>query len=756
MIKQSAESGGSLRIAHLTTVDMSLALLLATELQVDREAGHEVLGISAPGKYVERVEALGVQHVPIASLTRQWNVGKDLKAFVELIRELRRLKLDVLHTHNPKTGVMGRIAGRLTGVPVVVNTCHGLWARPQDSWRKRAFVIGLEAIAARFSDFELFQNAQDARALRRFLKTDRWRVVGNGVDLTRFVADPEGRARVRGELGVADDEILVGTIGRRVREKGLAEYAEAAAALGDRATFIWVGPQDDTDTAATVPHEEAITFVSERTDMPAVYSALDIFVLASYREGFSRASMEAAACGKPMVLSDIRGCREIGTHEEHLLLAPAHNAPALTAAIERLLGDPGLRARLGNAARERAHQGFDQRAIAKASLETYAQVRDGKGLRPAEHKTQPAGRIRVLHVLPHDQNRGAQVYAGQLRDALRGDPEQEHLLVTLFEGRPGAARPDYSLNISSSPARRIVDPRAIRSLRRLIQGQAFDVVVAHGGESLKYAIPAAGRAPVVYYKVGLSTTEISRRGRRCLYANLAHRAARVVAVSHDIAVQVEALFSVPRDRLGVIPNARDPRTYYPNSTQETPATPTLLWVGQLEPGKRPELFIEAVGLLRRRGLAFEALMVGDGPLRKRIEAPAAAAGVCLLGRRDDVAELMRKASALVMTSASNTEGMPGVLIEAALSGLPTVTTAAAGVRDIVLDERTGLVADDHPDSVVKAVARLLTDETRRRVMGTAAHEHGITHFSVAATAAQWRDLVASAGRSRKVTTGVND
>ena len=372
-------------MAHLTTIDMSLALLLGTELAEDVVAGHKSFGISAPGPYVERVEALGVTHVPIAHLTRSWNLRSDLAAFVELFRTIRRLRLDVLHTHNPKTGVMGRIAGRLAGVPVVVNTCHGLWAKPEDPWRKRTFVYGAEALAIRFSDFEFFQNAEDARTLRRFLKRGRWQVVGNGVDLERFQPDPEGRVRVRAEWGVADDEVVVGTIGRRVREKGLAEFAEAAHRLGSRARFVWVGPEDDTDTATQVPHEDAIRFVGERTDMPAVYSALDIFVLASYREGFSRASMEAAACGRPMVLSDIRGCREIGTDGEHLLLVAPRDPGALAAGITRLLDDIPLRARLALAAQERANVEFDQRRIAAVSLRAYAEVLAGRqdgSLRP--------------------------------------------------------------------------------------------------------------------------------------------------------------------------------------------------------------------------------------------------------------------------------------------------------------------------------------------------------------------------------------
>lgn len=379
-------TGGSWRMAHLTTVDMSLALLLSTELEVDVAAGHTVFGISAPGPYVGRVTDLGVSHVSVPSLGRSWAPLADARAFVELIRTLRPLNLDVLHTHTPKAGVLGRIAGWLAGVPVVVNTCHGLWARPEDRLLKRVLVYGAEALAIRFSDFELFQNAQDAHTLRHFLKRGRWRLVGNGIDLQRFRPDPDGRRMVRAELGIADDELLVGTIGRRVREKGLAEFVDAARMItssrggrDEKVTFIWVGPEDDTDVAADVPHHDAVRFIGERTDMPAVYSALDVFVLASYREGFSRASMEAAACGLPLVLSDIRGCREIGDDGVHLMLTPPHETDALARTIAELIADPGLRIRLGTAARQRALAEFDQRDVARTSLDAYLKAMRAKG-----------------------------------------------------------------------------------------------------------------------------------------------------------------------------------------------------------------------------------------------------------------------------------------------------------------------------------------------------------------------------------------
>src|SRR3954466_14925117 len=106
---------------------MSLALLLSRELRTDVETGLETFGLSAPGPFVPEVEEIGVTHVPLKHLTRAWQPRQDALAARDLVRAVRRLRLDVLHTHNPKSGVLGRLAGRLTGVPVVVNTCHGLW-----------------------------------------------------------------------------------------------------------------------------------------------------------------------------------------------------------------------------------------------------------------------------------------------------------------------------------------------------------------------------------------------------------------------------------------------------------------------------------------------------------------------------------------------------------------------------------------------------------------------------------------------------
>ena len=315
-------AGRRLRVAHLTTVGISQAKLLATELRVDVATGLEVFALSAPDEYVSDVEALGVCHVSLGSLTRAWDPVADARAAGELLRVLRGLELDVLHTHNPKTGVLGRLLGRAVGIPVVVNTCHGLWAQAHDPLPRRLFVLGSEAVAAQASNAELYQNADDRRTLARWVPQWRSRVVGNGTDLSAFGPDPEARARVRAEWGIGDDELVVGGVGRLVAEKGIAEFAEAADALAGRARFVWVGPPDpDKPDAVEAAHDD-VQFVGGRDDMAAVYNAFDVFALPSYREGFSRSGMEAAATGLPMVLSDIRGCREVGRHEVEVLLVP--------------------------------------------------------------------------------------------------------------------------------------------------------------------------------------------------------------------------------------------------------------------------------------------------------------------------------------------------------------------------------------------------------------------------------------------------
>lgn len=380
-----------MKVAHLTTVDLSLRYLLFPQLTAVVDAGGEVLGISAPGSFVDELEAAGIRHVPIRSSTRGVDPAADLRAAMQLWRVLREERPDILHTHNPKPGLYGRVLGRVAGVPLVVNTVHGLYATPDDRFVKRIFVYFLEAFASRFSDAELVQSREDLdlMARLRIAPRDRLRHLGNGVDLQRFDPDRFGvdhRREVRSDLGVRDDEIVVGMVGRLVSEKGYGELFEAAGKLPHHYRIICIGPDDPakSDALSEFSLDQAraagVLFLGMRTDIDRLYAAMDIFVLPSHREGFPRAAMEAAAMGVPVIASDIRGCREVVEHGENGLLVPARDVDALVTAIRYLGGDEPRRRAMSQAARKRALSLFDEQRVVDIVMETYRRLSRSRGL----------------------------------------------------------------------------------------------------------------------------------------------------------------------------------------------------------------------------------------------------------------------------------------------------------------------------------------------------------------------------------------
>ena len=378
-------SAAPIRVAHLTTVDLSLRYLVFPQLQAVLKAGGEPIGISAPGPLVGELEAVGIRHIALPSSTRGMDLVADFKAAKELWRSLRREEIDVLHTHNPKPGLYGRVLGRLAGVPVVVNTVHGLYATADDGWTKRAVVYGLETLASRFSHVELVQSREDFNFVRRWRIYPRGRTLflGNGVDLNRF--DParitdRDRSEVRKELGANDESVVVGIVGRLVAEKGYLELFEAARHLGDQYIVACIGPSDPDKTDRLPDHviddaaQAGVRFLGMRRDVDRLYKAMDMFVLPSHREGFPRAAMEAAAMGLPVIATDIRGCREVVIDGENGLLVPLRDVDALTEAIQRLGSDSELRARMAEAAVQRARSHFDERRVVDTVMAVYSQL----------------------------------------------------------------------------------------------------------------------------------------------------------------------------------------------------------------------------------------------------------------------------------------------------------------------------------------------------------------------------------------------
>lgn len=376
-----------LKVMHLTTVDVSLELLLGPVISEAVALHWDVVTASAPGPYVAAVEARGARHVALTASTRRFDVLADLRTAWDLWRLLRRERPDVLHTHTPKPGLYGRLIGRLAGVPAVINTVHGLYAQETDPWWKRAAVYAAEFVGGHASHAELVHNPEDLAVMRRFRLAPRshLHLLGSGVDVGRYAsADPASRQRVRREWGIRDDELIIGSVGRLVAEKGFRELFEAVKDL-EGTRLVVVGGEDPEKPDALDPNEvrrardHGVVFAGFRSDMVDVYEAFDVFVLASHREGFPRVAMEAAASGLPIVATDIRGCRQVVEHGVTGLLVPLGSTTALRDALGKMAEDAELRHRMGEAARARALDEFDERAVLRRIESCYAETLGRRG-----------------------------------------------------------------------------------------------------------------------------------------------------------------------------------------------------------------------------------------------------------------------------------------------------------------------------------------------------------------------------------------
>ncbi|MFN8024867.1 MAG: glycosyltransferase [Acidimicrobiia bacterium] len=172
------------------------------------------------------------------------------------------------------------------------------------------------------------------------------------------------------------------------RREGLPQIARAFLGLPerDRYRLVIAGGADPDKPDALDPslvaraEAEGVRFLGQRGDVDALYAAMDVFVLASHREGFPRAAMEAAATSRPVIATDVRGCRQVVDDGRNGLLVPVRDPAALRAAIGALGTDPGRRARMGAASREVARERFDERRVVEIVLATYARVARRKGL----------------------------------------------------------------------------------------------------------------------------------------------------------------------------------------------------------------------------------------------------------------------------------------------------------------------------------------------------------------------------------------
>lgn len=361
---------------YLYNFRRSLALSL-------HRAGHELLLLSPPGPYGEKLQALGLRWEALPMERRSLNPLRELSLLRHLVRLLRRERPALVHGFTIKCAVYGSLAARLAGVPARVNAVAGMgYVFTSNDAKARALqpvVRGLLRLALDGEGARLIlQNADDVALFERAGLVDpaRIRLVrGSGVDCSRFV-------KRSGERSGGPLRVLVAA--RLLWDKGLEEYVTAARELlaeGRRIEFLLAGTPDPGNPAA-VPEDTVRSWVEEGVvnwlghvdDMPTLLGAVDVVALPSYREGLPKTLIEAAACAQPLITTDVPGCREVVTDGVDGLLVPVRDAKALAQAIRRLDDDPTFARRIGEKAWAKAHTEFDERIVISRTVDVYREL----------------------------------------------------------------------------------------------------------------------------------------------------------------------------------------------------------------------------------------------------------------------------------------------------------------------------------------------------------------------------------------------
>jgi glycosyltransferase involved in cell wall biosynthesis len=356
--------------------------------QMLRSRGHEVILVAPPGPYIRKLEELGFRCYEAPMGRRSLNPLRELRLVFWLWRLLRRERIEAVHGFTIKCVVYASIAGRFaatrSGLPVRVNSVTGM-----------GYVFSSDDLAARLlrpivksllryslsgsGSHLILQNQDDRRFFTDVIglaAAQTSLIAGSGVDLSRFIpADPA----VVASRPTSTVRVLLAA--RLLWDKGIAEYIEAARILrkaGKNHELLLAGMPDSGNPAA-VPEDDVRHWVAEGLvnwlghveDMPALFGTIDIVVLPSYREGFPKTLIEAAACGLPLITTDVPGCREVITHGVEGLLIPPRDGAALAAAIDALASNPQLRRDQGAAARRRAVAEFDDRSVNERTIAIY-------------------------------------------------------------------------------------------------------------------------------------------------------------------------------------------------------------------------------------------------------------------------------------------------------------------------------------------------------------------------------------------------
>jgi glycosyltransferase involved in cell wall biosynthesis len=351
-----------------------------------------VAGTENPGEgsMLDYAFSRGVRPFIVPELVNEFNLKpRDLKALAKLCRLLRQERPHIVHTHTARAGLLGRLAGRLAGVPIVVHTYHGHvlhgYFSPVKTWLMRS----MERTLARMTDQIITVSERVKHELVSYsvAPPTKIAVIPLGFDLNPFLCCQDQKGRFRHELGVSDGAQLVSIVGRIFPIKNHRLFLDAAARVATRepsARFVIVGdgvlrPEME-HHARELGIADQVIFTGWRRDLPRIYADTDILVVSSNNEGTAVSAIEAMAAGRPVIATRVGGLPDLIAEGETGLLVPPGDPGGLAVAVLRLLQDPEAACRMGQRARAMVRERFSVHRLIAAMENLYHQLLAQKGI----------------------------------------------------------------------------------------------------------------------------------------------------------------------------------------------------------------------------------------------------------------------------------------------------------------------------------------------------------------------------------------
>jgi len=710
-----------------------------------KNAGYEMVVVTRVREHGEIIRAAGLRLIPLELSRRGMNPLNEIATLLELRRIYRQEQPDIFHHVALKPVLYGSLAAWLVGCGNVVNAMAGMGFLFVSRRKKAKLLRPLVGWAFRLllnrpGSSLIVQNPDDFRYFKQSGLIDPKKIAmirGAGVDMQQFAPVRE-----------APGKPVVMLASRLLWDKGVGEFVEAAILLrqqGVAARFVLVG-EGDPENPADIPLRQIeawrqsgdVELWGHRNNMAEVIGQAHVVCLPSYREGLPKVLLEAASCAKPIVATDVPGCREIVHHNENGLLVPVQNSVALAAGIRALLDAPEMRCRMGEAGRRIVEQEFSQKIVIDQTLQLYKKirVRPGSADLPDVAGNEITARPKLLFFITEDW------YFCSHRLPLAVAAKNagfEVVIMTRIKDHGEVIRAAGLRVIPLELSRRGMNPirevAVFYNIWRIYRQEQPDILHHVAIKPVLYGSLAAwfvGCRQVVNAMAGMGLIFSSSQKRAKLLRFFVERAFRmllnragsqlILQNPDDVCYFRESGLIDPEKIVLIRGAGVDMQEFLP--VPEKAGTPVVMLASRLLWDKGVGEFVEAAALLREQGVDVRFVLVGDSdpenpaaiPLAQ-LEAWQQSGKIEWWGLRADMPEVFAQAHIVCLPTFYG-EGIPKILIEAASCALPIVTTDWPGCREIVRDGENGLLVPIRNSAALAvAIKTLLDDPAMRRRMG---------------------------------------